>query len=366
MFTLFYKGVAMKKYRAFNALCAAAVVFCGCARINYEEVRTPMSTVKKEKSIQFQIDSQPQGAGTYVDGVAVGPTPVTVQTTYQCNEVTYKAEKVLKARRTGLDIGAGAGMLSGALVLGLAAGFGAQNTESQIAAGVLAAGLAVPGLALFIRGLVLKKKHGKVQSSQVKTIEECPPKFWKLVLTNYNYLPAERILKVKDSGKVNFVALSPATIISSGAPPPAAVDKGTLLSSMAAKTDVLSGNDPSVSKDSKKAVKERMKTLTSHISVGEGYEVAGDDLYLSMEANDIKMFEMTTEKNYCYIISAVAQLGNPLFMAVFRNNKEIVKDFKGSDIASVRFCSDSSDPVRVTTSSLNQTAIGLRIHYLAR
>jgi hypothetical protein len=358
----------MKKSLMIIAGAMLSVLCPRCARVNYETVRTPVSTVKKDKAIQFSIDSDPRGASTYVDSVAVGPTPVTVQTTYPCSEVTYKTESVFKARKTALDITGGSIMLGSAVLAAALLGAKMDDTahDAAIAVGIMTAGLGAAGLALIIRGIVLKAKNGKVRSSQEKVVQECPSKTWNLVLAKDNFMPAERVLKFSDANKTTMVTLTPATVLSSPTPPPAALDKTALLSSMASKTEALSGEDATLSADSKKIVEERMKNLASYISVGKDYEAAGDDLYIPIEANEIKMFEMTTEKDYCYIISAVGEHGSPLYMAVFRGEEEIAKDFKGTDIATVQFCSDSSEPVRVTTSSEANTTVALRIYFLAK
>jgi hypothetical protein len=337
-----------------------------CGRLNYEEIRTPISSAANDRTLVFNIDSQPQGANTYVDSVSVGQTPVTVQAALDCKDVTYKTEKKGVVRRWGLDVGAGAGLLAGSFLFTGGAAAPDVPTEGRITFGIIAGGLFSVGLALFVRGLVLKSKHNKVVSSSEQTVTECPPKNWKLLLAKDGYVPAERILKPADAGNTSLVILAASSVMGTGAAPPAMVDKAALLSSMAATTDTLTGSDQKVSKSAQKVVEERMGNLQSYVAVGPGFEVAGEDFFLSMEAADTKMFEMTTEPDYCYIISAVAQPGNPLYLAVFRDGQEIKKNFTGSDIASVEFCSTSSDPVRVTTYSVNPTTAGFRIYYQAK
>jgi hypothetical protein len=356
----------MKRIIRFSVVSLPALLAISCTRVNYETVRTPTASVTKTKTLLFPIDSQPQGASTYVDSINVGPTPVTVQAGYDCNEVTYKNDTVTKVRNAGLDITAGAILLGGGLMFLAFNGIPSIPPEGMAATSVIGVGLSIPGLALLIRGSVLKKKNGKIKSSEMQTVEECPARVWKLVLAKEGHLPAERILKTSDEGKTSLVVLSPATMMGGGALPPAAVDKSALLSSMAAKTETLTGSDKTVAGDAKMAVQERMKSIPEAVSFGEGFESAGDDLFITLEAGDTKMFEMTTEKGYCYAITSVAQAGNPVYLAVFRDGKEIVKDFMGSDMASVSFCSTSSDPVRVTLYSVNASVAGLRIYYQAK
>jgi hypothetical protein len=357
--------IPMRKAGNIAGLAIAALMFCMCTRVNYEQVRAPISTVVKSKDLQFQIESQPSQASTYVDSIAVGTTPVTVQTPYECNEVTYKEQTVLRASRTGGDIGVGIGLLSTAVLVSLLY-IADPPTEGKIAVGVITGGLAIPGLALLIRGSVLKARNGKVVSTKQVTLEECPQKKWKLILAKDYFMPAERMLSVSDAFKPYLVALTPAGILGTGAPPPAALDKAALLSSMAAKTDPLTAAEQKVGTGSKKVIEERMKNLSSQLVVGKEYEAAGNDIFFTIDASDIKMFEMTTEKDYCYIIAAVGEPDSSIYMGIFRGGKEIAKDFRGQDISSIQFCSDSSDPVRVTTSTDKPTAVGLRIYFLAK
>lgn len=356
------------KRTAFLTAGSLALLIAGpaCGRLNYEEIRIPVSSAANNQMLVFNIDSQPQGASTYVDSVSVGQTPVTVQAAYDCKDVTYKTEKKAVVRRWGLDVGAGAGLLGGAILFGGVAAAPDVPTEGRIGLGVVAGGLFSVGLALFVRGLVLKSKHGKIVSSSEESVTECPPKNWKLLLAKDGYVPAERILKPADADHTSLVILAASSVMGTGSATPAMMDKAALLSSMAAKTDTLTGSDQKVSKSAQKVVEERMQNLQSYVAVTPEYEAAGDDFFLNMDAADTKMFEMTTEKGYCYIISNVAEPGNPLYLAVFRDGKEIAKNFTGSDIASVEFCSTSSDPVRVTTYSVNPTTVGFRIYYLAK
>jgi len=356
----------MKRIITLSAVALPALLAFSCTRVNYETTRTPTASVTKTRTLLFPIESQPQGVATYVDSVNVGPTPVTVQASYDCNEVTYKSDSITKVSHAGLDITAGAILLGGGLMFFAFNAIPEMPTEGMITTSVIGVGLSIPGLALLIRGAVLKKKNGKIKSSEMQTVEECPPRVWKLILAKEGYLPAERILKTSDEGKTSLVILSPASIMGGGAPPPAAVDKAALLSSMAAKTETLTGSDKTVAGGAKTAVQERMKSIPAAASFGEGFESAGDDLFITLDAGDTKMFEMTTEKGYCYAITSVAQAGNPVYLAVFLDGKEIVKDFTGSDMASVNFCSTSSDPVRVTLYSINDSVAGLRIYYQAK
>jgi hypothetical protein len=180
---------------------AILLLFAGaaCGRLNYEEIRTPISSVANDRTLVFNIDSQPPGANTYVDSVSVGQTPVTVQAAYECKDVTYKTEKKAVVRRWGLDFGAGLGMMAGSLIFIGPAAAGPEDMETniRIALGVMGGSLFAAGLGLFIRGLVLKSKHNKVISSSEQTLSECPPRNWKLLLAKDGYVPAERILRTR-------------------------------------------------------------------------------------------------------------------------------------------------------------------------
>ena len=350
---------------AFGALTAAS-----CSRINYHEVRTPITTEVKQQNIQFTVNSDPSGADVFVDSTAVGTSPVMFQAPMTCNQVTYESKWVGKAWRTGADIGVGAGLLAGALIFGLGYGLNLhfnpepdEETGNYAALGVITGGLFIPGIALFIRGLVYRGKHDKVKKVEQKTLEECPDKKWKLILAKNGYMPAERIIGANDLRKDQLIALTPATILGTSAPA-AAVDKLALLASMAEKTDAMSGQQD-LSQGSQAVVEARMKTLPAPAAASEGYELAGDDFFFAMGTNDIKMLEMTTEKDYCYVITAVVQPSIPIYMAVFQKGEEIKKDFIGRDMAEVQFCSNKSQPVRVTMSSYQPTAVALRIHFLA-
>ena len=353
------------------AAAFCALVGVSCARINYHEVRTPLTTEVKQKNIQFTVNSDPSGADVFVDSTTVGVSPVTFQAPMTCNEVTYESKWVGKAYRTGADIGVGAALLAGALLFGLGYGLNLhfnpepdEETGNYAALGVITGGLAIPGIILFVRGLVYRGKHGKVKKVEEKRLEECPDKRWKLILAKNGYMPAERIIGANDLRKDHLIALTPATILGTSAPK-AAVDKVNLLASMAEKTDAMSGQQD-LSQGSQAAVEARMKTLPAPAAASEGYESAGEDFYFAMGTNDIKMLEMTTEKGYCYVITAVAQPSIPIYMAVFQKGEEVMKDFIGRDMAEIQFCSKKGKPVRVTMSSYQPTAVSLRIHYLAK
>lgn len=353
------------------AITASSIIFiilcCKCSRGRYESVQTPLYTEKKEKTLRFDIDSQPQGASVYIDSTLVGSTPVTVQETYVCNEVTYKKEFILKTERTGIDIGAGAVILGAGLAFGLTAGIVHLESDAQGAFITLGTGLGIAGFAFLVKGIIFKVKNGKTQFIEQNVMEECPAKEWQLILTKDNYICAEKILTVESAMKKNLVIMIPANVPMPAAPPEAALDKAALLSSMAEKSEAIAEKEETISNESRKFIKQRMDTLTSHIQqIGEGYEAACDDLYFSIDAGKTKTFEITTQKGYCYAVTAVAQPGKAIYMTVFRGQKEITKDLSGSDIANVFFCSDSSDPVRVTILCKQPANVGLRVYLLAK
>jgi len=148
--------------------------------------------------------------------------------------------------------------------------------------------------------------------------------------------------------------------------PVASVDKGSLLSSMAAKTEAISASQTSVAETAKAQVQERVKDLPSLVKVSGDYEAAGDDIFYLVSSNDITMFEMTTEAGYCYVVVVVPEAGKPVYMAAFSGSTQLADDLTGQDVAVIDFCATSSTPVRITTSAAQSTVAALRVYYLAK
>lgn len=352
----------MIKLFLFFATCMG---FLSCTVVYYEEVKTAVATRHVDKSARFKFDSRPRGAAVYVNNSPVGETPVSFDSSYRCKAVDYRVDLVTRVRRWGADLGLGIGLAATGSLVALATWetFGPSDEKTGKTIGsIIGGGLVVAGASLIINGAVLRSRSGKIKASKKETVEQCPSPFWQVVFSKPGFIPVEKRLTVDDSLNPVFVLLSPAL------PPPrgglSAEEKASLLSSMAEKRADGGENLSLPVAEAKKIVEDRIKNLERLVTIGKGYNRAGDDIFYSLDKrDDIKMFEMTTEAGYCYIVTCVAQPSTPVYMAVFQGKQEVAKDFTGSDIARVEFCSESNEPVRVTTSSKVPTPVGLRVYY---
>jgi|GEM_PF-2792289 len=360
----FENRISQRKIMVFF-LCLLPIL--SCTRTNYHTSRTLLSSSEQKQDLEFKIESQPPEAITYIDSTLVGNTPVTVKAPYICKNYTYEEKTIFTARRTTADIVIGSIFLATSLSFGLLAGLSkTEKVEDKIGYSLVAAGTGIPGIIHLLIGTINRHRNGKTVSSRQIVESECPQKQWKLVVAKDFFLPAERVLSVSDAFKPYLVVLTPASTPPGGYVPPAAIDKAALLSSMAKANSAISSDEMKVDQDTKKSIEERMKNLRSQIGVESQYETASEDVFFTVKKDDIRMLEMTTEKDYCYIITATGEQNSAVFIGLFRGTKELANDMRGMDTAYVKFCSETNEPVRVTVSSTSNNTIGLRIFYLPK